>query len=271
MGEVDRTARQVADSDTLDVAIRLGLVAYGAVHLLIAWLALQLALGDNEGSADSAGAMHQLAEQPFGEVLIWAVAAGLAVLVAWRLLEAGVGHREHDGASRTRRRLASLLKAVIYAAVALSALKVAAGSGSSGSGEGSRSLTARLMDLPAGTWLVGLVGVAIVGYGVRTALRGLGEEYAEHLTAEGRSGDAGTLYLALGKAGHVAKGVVVAAVGGLFLYAAVSHDPDRSGGVDEALRTVLHQPFGPYLLGVLAAGLAAYGLFCFARARHLST
>lgn len=268
MADVPATARRLADSDALEGGIRLGLIAYGTVHLLIAWLALQLALGDNEGSADSNGAMHQLAEQPFGHALLWAVTAGLAVLVVWRLLEAAVGHRHDDGAERVRHRLGSLGKAVIYGAVAWSALKVSIGAGSGSSG---RTTTARLMDLPAGAWLVGLVGVAIIGYGVRHVVRGLSEDYAEHLTGEGRSGDAGTVYLALGKVGYVAKGLVIAAVGGLFVYAAVSHDPERSGGLDDALRTVLRQPFGPYLLAAIAAGLAAYGLFCFARARHLST
>ncbi|MFL6173710.1 MAG: DUF1206 domain-containing protein [Marmoricola sp.] len=268
MGDIRSTARQVADSDALDGAIRLGLVAYGVVHLLIAWLGFQLALGDNAGRANSSGAMHQLADQPFGGVLIWAVAAGMGVLVVWRLLEAAVGHRQEDGSKRWWLRAGSLGKAVIYGAVGYSALKVSLGSGSGSRGH---SATARLMDLPAGTWLVGLVGVAIIGYGVRYAVRGLTEDFADHLTSEGRTGEAGTVYLTLGKVGYVAKGAAVAAVGGLFVYSAVSHDPNKSGGLDQALRSVLREPFGPYLVGAIAVGFAAYGLFCFARARHLST
>lgn len=268
MGNVRSAARQVARSDGLDVGIRLGLVAYGVVHLLIAWLALQLAIGDNEGKADSNGAMRQLAEQPFGGALIWAVAAGMGVLVLWRLLEAAVGHHQEDGATLWWKRAASLGKAVVYAAIGVSALQVALGSGS---GSGGRSTTARLMDLPAGPWIIGLLGVAIVLYGGRHAVRGLTEEFADHLTSEGRTGETGTVYLALGKAGYVAKGASIAAVGGLFVYSALSHDPDDSGGLDQALRTVLQQPLGPYLLGAVAVGLAAYGLFCLARARHLAT
>lgn len=270
MASARSTARQVAHSDTLDGAVRAGLVAYGVVHLLIAWLGLQLALGRSEGKADSTGAMHQLAEQPLGGVLVGAVGVGMVALVIWRLLDAAVGHRSEDDTDRLRHRATSLGKAVIYGALAVSAVKVALGSGSE-SGSGSRSLTARAMDLPAGTWLVGLVGVAIIGYGLRHAQRGLTHGFADHLTSEGRSGDAGTVYLWLGKVGYVAKGAAIAAVGGLFVYAAGSHDPDRSGGLDDALRTVLQQPFGPYLLAAIAVGVAAYGLFCFARARHLAT
>src|SRR5215217_1492326 len=78
-------------SDWLDKAIRIGLVCYGIVHLLIAWLAFQLAIGDHEGQPSAKGAMQQLAEQPFGEVLLWAIAVGMFFLVIWRLLEAVVG------------------------------------------------------------------------------------------------------------------------------------------------------------------------------------
>ena len=59
-------------------------------------------------------------------------------------------------------------------------------------------------------------------------------------------------------------------VGSLFLYAALTHDPKKSGGLDQALQTVLEQPFGQALLTAIAIGIAAYGLFCFARAKHLS-
>jgi len=34
---------------------------------------------------------------------------------------------------------------------------------------------------------------------------------------------------------------------------------------------VLQQPFGPFLLGSIALGLARYGLFCFARAATSTT
>ena len=73
-----------------------------------------------------------------------------------------------------------------------------------------------------------------------------------------------------GKVGYIAKGVAIAIVGGLFCYAAVTHDAKKSGGLDQALQTVREQPFGQVLLVVIAAGIACYGLFCFARAKHLS-
>jgi hypothetical protein len=259
-------------SDWLDVAARVGLAAYGVVHLVIAWLALQLALGERSGSASSSGAVNELAQQPFGQVLVWAVAVGMALLVVWQGLEAVAGHRDEDGAKRTGKRVLSVGKAIIYGTIGVSAFRAATGSGASGkkSEKQTDSLTAELMSLPAGQLLVGAVGLAVVGVGVAFVVRAWTEKYAEHLSAEGKSGDTGTAYIWLGKLGYAAKGVALGVVGGMFLFAAATHDPDESGGLDQALHEVLDQPFGPVLLAVIALGIGCYGLFCLARARHLS-
>jgi len=266
----ERMGREAHESDWLDHAIRAGLVAYGVVHLMIAWLALQLAFGQGgQGTANSTGAMHQLAQQPMGEVLIWLVTVGMFLLVLWRLLEAALGHRDEDGGKRLRKRLTSLGKAIIYGTVAVSALRVAMGAGSKSQG-GSDSLTAKLMDLPAGVWIVGAVGLAIIAYGGNMIRRAWNDKFAEHLDAEGKSGDSGRAYLMFGKVGYNAKGLAIGIIGGLFVYAALTHNAQKSGGLDQALHTVLEQPFGQFLLAAVAVGIGCYGLFCFARARHLS-
>ncbi len=259
--------RQAEQSDALDHAVRIGLVAYGVVHLLIGWLAVQLALGHRGQSASAKGALHELAQQPFGGVLVWAVAIGMLLLVIWRLIEAAFGHRQEDGSTRLRKRVTSGLKALIYGGLGVTAMKVAMGSGSSGGG--SKGFTARLMGLPAGQWIVAAIGLAIIGYGGRVAWRGWTEKFAEHLDTEGKLGTSGAAYLVLGKVGHLAKGFSLAIVGGLFVYAGATRSAKQSGGLDTALQKVLQQPFGQVLLIAIGLGLAAYGLFCFARARHL--
>jgi hypothetical protein len=268
MGEVAEQAQQANESEWLDHAIRAGLVAYGVVHLMVAWLAVQLALGEKEESASNSGALHALAEQPMGGVLVWLVAIGMLLLVVWRLLEAALGFRdESDDAKRWRKRATSLGKALIYGALAWSAFKIALGEGSSG---GTDSTTAKLMDLPGGQLIVGAIGLAIVGYGGLLVYRGWTEKFTEHLDAQGQSGKDGSAYILFGKIGYIAKGIAIGIVGGLFLYAAVTHEAKKSGGLDQALQTVLEQPFGQVMLLAIAVGLGCYGLFCFARARHLS-
>jgi hypothetical protein len=126
------------------------------------------------------------------------------------------------------------------------------------------------MDLPLGQAIVFLVGLAIIGYGVALVVRACTHKLEEDLSAEGRSGDTGTAYVWLGRIGHVAKGIALGIVGGLFCYAAATHEAKKSGGLDEALREVLDQPFGPVLLVLVGLGIGCYGLFTFAQARHLS-
>ncbi|HET9842358.1 MAG TPA: DUF1206 domain-containing protein [Nocardioides sp.] len=263
-----RFGREAENSDWLDRGVRFGMVAYGVVHLVVSWLAIQLALGAHGKNASQKGAMQTLAHQSFGPVLLWLITVGMFVLVLWRVLEVFSGHREYDGGKRWRRRAASALKAIIYAYIGYTALRYAMGSGSSSN---STNYTRTLMDQPFGRWLVGLVGVAIIAYGVNYARRGWTEKFMENLDARGASGDTGTAYRWLGKVGYIAKGIAFCVVGGLFIAAAVTHHAKKSGGLDQALHTVLQQPLGPVLLVLIAVGIACYGLFCFARARHLST
>ena len=269
MNASTRSAEQAHNSDWMDHAIRAGLVAYGVVHLLVGWLALQLAFGEKEDSASNSGALHYLAQQPMGGVLVWLIAIGMFLLVLWRLLEFAFGYREEsDDTKRWRKRATSLFKAVIYGVIGWSAVQTATGSG--GGGGGTDSTTAKLMDLPGGQLIVGAVGLAIIGYGGSLVYRGWTEKFREHLDAQGQAGKDGSIYVTLGKVGYIAKGVAIAIVGGLFCYAAITHDPKKSGGLDQALQTVLEQPFGQVLLTAIALGIAAYGVFCFARAKHLS-
>ncbi|WP_162599816.1 DUF1206 domain-containing protein [Nocardioides solisilvae] len=253
------------DSPWLDHAVRAGLVAYGLTHLLIAWVALQLAWGGaSSDQASSEGAFQQLTSSALGTAVLWAVAVGLLLLVLWRLLEAAFGHDDEEGAARWVKAGGSLLKAGLYAALAVTAIRTLTGS----SGGGGKPLTAQVLSWPAGQVLVVLAGICVIGYGGWTAYRGVSEKFLEHLDSSGRTGEVGTAYRWAGKAGYVAKGVSIGIVGLLVAHAGWTHE-GKDKGLDDALREVLQQPFGPWVLSAIALGIACYGLFCFARARHL--
>lgn len=257
-------------TDPLAKGVQVGLVAYGVTHLLIAATALPLAWGDRtEERASQQGALARLAEQPLGDVLLWVIVLGMASLVVWQLLEAAVGHRDEDGVKRVWKRLGSAGKAVVYAALGWTAAGTASGSGGSGGSGSTDGVTARVMSAPGGTLLVGAVGLAIVAVGVVLAHRGWSEKFTDHLEPGATSGGTRTPVVVLGKVGYIAKGVALGAVGALFLTAAVQHEPKESGGLDVALHELLRQPFGPYLLGVVAAGIGCFGVYCFFWARYV--
>ncbi|MBB6629487.1 DUF1206 domain-containing protein [Nocardioides sp. KIGAM211] len=275
MGDMKSSAeaagRRAQNNEWVDRGIRFGMVVYGVVHLVIAWLAIQLALGESSGKASSTGALHQLAQQGFGKLLVWLVALGMVLLVIWKLLDAALGHQEEDGGKKARKKAVDVGKAVIYGAIAFSALKIAVGSGGGGKKKGSSGdTTATVMNWPGGQFIITVVGLAIIGYGISLMVRAWTEKFRENLTAEGTSGDAGTAYIWFGKAGYMAKGIATVIVGGLFAYAGITHEAGKSGGLDTALHKVLQQPFGQVLLILMGIGIGCYGLFCFARARYMA-
>lgn len=262
-------SHQARHADWIDTVAGAGLVAYGVVHLVIAWLAVQLAFGHHEGSTSTTGAVRELAQQPFGRVIVWLVAVGMVLLALWQVLEAAVGHRHHDH-QRTvvALRATSVGKAAVYAAIAISAVQVAvhAGGGSSG---GSDSATSSLMNAPAGQFLVAAVGLVIAGVGVGLGVVAWQESYLDRLDAQARAGTKGDVYRWLGRIGYVTKGLSLVLIGALFLYAAITHDAKKSGGLDQALQKVLQQPFGPVLLALMGVGYACFGGFALVQGRHL--
>jgi len=262
-------------SKTLDRGIRVGLVVYGVMHLLIALIAFQLVLGEAGGQkASGSGAFAELADSGLGRAVLWVMVLGFLMLVVWQGIEAAVGHRDEEGGKRLAKRLVNAGRAVVYAVLGVSAATTALNAGSPGGGSGgggasTDTFTARLMSAPGGQILVVVVGLAVVGVGAALVYRGVKEKFTKHLDAGAKQGERRKPIVLLGKVGYAAKGVALAAVGVLFLVAGVRHDPDKSGGLDAALRELLQEPFGGWLVGAVALGLAAFGLYCFAWARHL--
>jgi hypothetical protein len=263
--------QDVKHNDLLKRGARVGLVAYGVVHLLIAWIGLQVAWSGG-GDASSGGALRTLAEQPFGKTMLWITVVGLVALTLWQVATAIWGYQTEDGAKRVVKRLSSAGRAVVYGALAYTAYTIVSGS-SSGSGGDSKEegLTADLLGAPAGRFLVAAVGLAILALAVKLAHRGVTDGFTHDLEGSATSGQSGSTVLALGRFGYVGKGIAIGVVAILFGWAAISYDPEKAGGLDDALKTVRDQPFGPYLLTFVALGIAAFGLFCFAWSRYART
>jgi hypothetical protein len=258
---------QAAKSPSLDRVAQTGVVVYGGVHLLVAWLVLRLAFGNDSGSASGSGALRALAQTGYGRFLLLGVAVGFAALALWQAVEAVVGYRRERVRSRVVNRVASGVKSLLFATVAWNATTTAAGA-SHGSG-GTDGWTARLMRLPSGPFLVATVGVVIVSIGAFLIHYGLARRFQWMMRREGTVGGSGHTYLLLGTVGYVGKGLAIVLVGLLFGYAALTHDAQKSGGLDQALHEVLRTPFGVPVLLAIALGLGCFGVFCVPLARHL--
>ncbi|MDQ1042833.1 DUF1206 domain-containing protein [Streptomyces sp. V4I2] len=260
-------ARRVANGSAREGAARAGLTARGVIYLLVGVLALQIAFGDGRRQADRGGALAELADQPFGAALLWALGIGLVGMALWRLSEVLFGSVGPDG-RKARKRLLSAVRCAFYTFVAYSVLSFAAGSGGSGSSdEQSKDVTARLLEVPAGQWLVGGAGAAITVAGVWIAARAALRKYHDKLRLGQMSLRTRRLVDVTGVAGGVARGAVFAVAGAFAVRAAVDYEPDKAKGLDDTLRSFADTPLGPWLLVCVAAGLVLFGLFSLAMAR----
>ncbi|MFF7607881.1 DUF1206 domain-containing protein [Streptomyces parvulus] len=259
--------RRAANGSAAEGAARAGLSARGVIYLLVGILALQIAFGTGNREADRGGALQELADKPFGAVLLWALGIGLVGMALWRLSEAAFGATGKDG-HKAKKRLPAAARCVFYAFVAYSVLAFAAGAGGSGSSDQqSRDVTAKVMEMPAGRWIVGLAGAGIVVAGVVIAVQAIRRKYHKKLKLGALSSRARTLLDVTGVGGGVARGAVFAAAGAFAVRAAVDYRPDQAKGLDDTLRSFSDTPLGPWLLALVAAGLVLFGVFSFALAR----
>ncbi len=188
------------------IAVGAGLVSYGLIHLVIAWIAIKVAAG-RKGDASQTGALTELAKQPLGTALLWVMAIGLFTLTIWQVLEATIGREESGRDGRLRRRLASAGRAVVYLALGILTVAVAMGSGSQ-SGQGEETISAKLMAVPFGQVLVGAIGLAVIGVGVSQIVKGVKQNFTEDLDS---GASAGVRRLAV--IGYCAKGVALSIIG----------------------------------------------------------
>jgi hypothetical protein len=264
--------RGAGDSDGLEHLARVGLIAYGVVHLLVAWLALQLAWGGGGESADQSGAMATVAESPVGKPLLWIIAIGLIALAVWQAAEVLRWRSGWSASGKTRTKairksVKAIAKAVMYAALAVLAIRFATGGGQSSS-EQQQQTTAGVFDWPAGEWLVGAAGLALIGSGGYHIYKGVTKRFLKEIDTSDATPSAIRLVTRLGQVGFPGKGVALAGVGGLLVWAAVTFDPSKAQGLDGALCTILELPFGRILLTLVALGIAAFGVYLFVRARY---
>lgn len=249
---------------------RFGYAAEGVVYALIGVLAVQVALGRGGETTDNRGALVQIVQAPFGRVLLIVIALGILGFACWRFLQATLD-TDNKGAQPKgiAQRLAFAGIGIVHLGLALSALRLlrtgAAGASSSASAQG---WTATLLSKPFGQWLVALAGLIVIVVGCFQFYQSYTALFRNELALSSMSATEQRWVTWLGRAGYAAQGVVFWIIGLFLGYAAFRANPGEARGLDGALATLAQQPFGPWLLGLVAAGLVAYGLYLGAQARY---
>ena len=265
--QVRSTASRAADSKPLEYLARAGFVCYGVIHLLFAWVALQLAFGNSGGESDQSGALENLASKPFGKTMVIIVVVGMVALAIWQAFEAAIGESGEQDKEAIAERVVSGIRAIVYLSTAWTGVKVVTGANSS-QGDQQQKGASTLMDATGGRWLVGLIGLVVVGVGIGLLVYGVKKKFGKHLNTQQMSPTVQKTTRRLGVAGYSAKGIAYAIAGFLVVMAAVQYDPDKARGLDSALKTLVQQPFGPWLLALIAVGIAAFGVYCFSQAKY---
>ncbi|GAA3022239.1 DUF1206 domain-containing protein [Streptosporangium longisporum] len=262
--QVEGAARRAANSQTLDRLARVGMACRGVLYGLIGFLALQIAFGGGSGGkeADKTGAIEMVAEQPFGKVLLWLMVVGFIALTLWQLSEAVIGR------GRTKDRVESAGRTAVYGLIVATLLGMVLRNDPGASMDGkSKDITAMVMDLPAGQFLVGLIGLGLIALGAYWIHKGWKKKFLEDLRTGQMSAQARGLAEKLGMAGYIARGVIAAVAGVFVVQAAITYDPDKAKGIDATLRSLTETPAGPWLLGLVAIGLLLFAVYCFFEAR----
>ncbi|MBW0103679.1 DUF1206 domain-containing protein [Pseudonocardia sp. KRD291] len=260
------SAKQAARSRPVRLLARIGIASNGLMHLLIAFLAAQIALGSG-GQADQNGALAAIAAEPAGRVFLWVLVVGFAAVALWRVVSAIWGFPYiADDTKRTGKRVVSAGQAVIYAVLAVTAATTAVQGRSSGGGGG--EATAGLLGLPGGQILVVAIGLGVVVGGGVMIYQGYRMAFTEDQDLAGVDRRTRRLDERTGQVGYIAKGVAIIVLGLLIGTAAVTFDPAQANGMDSALKALRDQPYGVFLLLAVAFGIACYGVFCFFDARY---
>jgi hypothetical protein len=256
-------ARRRARGPWVERLARAGLVAKGVSYALVAVLAIEVAYRAGGKTATRQEALRELGDDPLGAAVLVLLAIGFGGYTLWRFADALLDRRDAgDDAAGLAKRAGAFGRGCIYAGLLWSTIAVLLGSGGGEHDSGqARSQTAGVFDWPAGRWLVLAVALGIAAAALWNLYRGLTANFEEKL--ERSPGFVKTV----GVAGHLARAVVFGLVAWFLLKAVVEYDPQEARSLDGALAALAAQPHGKALLGVTAAGLLAYGVYCLAEAR----
>jgi Domain of Unknown Function (DUF1206) len=225
-------------------------------------------LGGQRGATDTRGAMATVLAAPLGRVLLAAIGVSLLGYAAWRVVEAIADpDRRGSDPKGLALRASFFARGLVHAALAVTALRLAAGDSSGGDGgDRPREATRTAFELPGGEWIVWAAALGLAGYGLYQLYRAAAAKLSKQLDVAELSAETGRWLIGVSRFGIAARGMVFIAIGWLFVRAAARHDPGEAGGIGDALRAL--GGVGRWPFAAIAVGLIAYGAYQAVNARY---
>ncbi|MEO7911473.1 MAG: DUF1206 domain-containing protein [Roseiflexaceae bacterium] len=266
--QVKQATRNAVAHPWFERLARFGYASKGVVYLIAGLFTARAAFGLGGQATDKNGALLTILAEPFGKFMLVLIGVGLIGYVLLRFVQALLDpeHKGTDAKGMTQR-AGYLLSGLLYGSLALTALRLAIGMGV-GAGDQTQGLAARVFEAPLGRWLVGIAGLIVIGGGLYQLYKAYSADFSEHFRWNDMSSIERTWAAWLGRIGLAARGIVQTLVGLFMVQAAVLFDASRVQGSGSAIQSLAHPPFGLWTVGVVALGLASYGVYMLAAAKY---
>lgn len=247
---------------------RFGYMSKGVVYALVGILTFMAAIGVGGKMTGTSGMFRTVASVPFGEFLLWVIGIGVIGYIIWSFIKAIKDpHNKGKDAKGILTRFAYGVSGLIYTGLAVNAIQIAMHSGSGG-GNTNQTISAMLLGQPFGRFMVGALGLIVIGYGIKEFYLGFTENFMSKFQTPEMDQHERKIARNAGKMGLMARGIVLAMIGFFFTQTAWTADPSETKGLDGALSELAQQPYGSYLLGAVAIGFILYGIYQMARGRY---
>jgi uncharacterized membrane protein len=259
---VQKAAKKMEYSPLLEALTRYGYGVRGLIYIVMGLLALQVTLGKGGALASPQGAIAVIGKQPAGMILLWVVLVGLISYSLWGVVRAVMDplNKGRD-AKGLIARAGYLASAFGYAILIIPTYGYITGASKTANGSQTQKFITTIMATPWGRWAIGILGLVVLLAGLYQIYQGVSAGFERQFHTYVLTPKEVKLVTVVGQFGTTARGVVLAIVGGLFGLAAYQANPSQQVGMDTALATLLHQPYGIWLLGIVALGLIAFGIY----------
>jgi Domain of Unknown Function (DUF1206) len=261
--DVKRAGQKAVFSPVIEALTRVGYGARGLIYFTMGLLALNVSLGKGSGTTDQQGAISAIGRQPLGLILLWAILLGLVSYALWGVIRAVFDplHKGNDLKGLVTRAV-FLFSAASYAILVLPTYGFIRGAGQTvQSGTQTQLSLASIMSKPWGPWAIGIVGLAVIAAGLYQVYQGINASFDRQFKTYAMTAQEVKLATQLGRFGTATRGLIIAVIGVLLVLAAYHSNSSQAIGFDPALTALRNQPYGIWLLGIVAFGLMAFGIY----------
>lgn len=238
----------------------------GIVYFLIGILATMTAFGLGGGINGKTGIFQFILEQEFGRILLGIVAFGLFGYTVWRWMQAFINpENDKNDLQNKFRRIGFFISGLSYGAFATFAAKMALEGGASSSSGGRTTVITKILEIPAGEVLIGILALFIAGKGIYDIWKGASNKHMKKISNLGfKTKEA---VRKAGQVGYISRGIVLLVAGYITGRAAIESNASKAGGTEGAFEFMFSST-SAWLVGLVALGLALYGLFMVIKAKE---